>query len=96
MTAEKVIRVAQAHAAQIIEHFPTATAKCCDTSMKVYPTSTESWVAVACHLLHVAGRIEEFINQGDIEKAMRWLGFLQGSLWVLGIQTIDQMRDANR
>lgn len=29
-------------------------------------------------------------------KAHRWLGFVQGVLWILGDKTIDQMRDDNR
>lgn len=29
-------------------------------------------------------------------KAMRWLGFVQGVLWMQGIYTIDQMREHNK
>jgi len=29
-------------------------------------------------------------------KAMRWLCFVQGVLWMTGRRTIDQMRDDNR
>lgn len=32
----------------------------------------------------------------DVEKAFRWLGFVQGVLWTKGIYTIDEMRDHNR
>jgi len=32
----------------------------------------------------------------DIEKAMRWLGFVQGVLWLHGDFTLDQMREHNR
>lgn len=30
------------------------------------------------------------------EKFMRWLGFVQGVLWVNGVYTIDEMREHNR
>jgi hypothetical protein len=30
------------------------------------------------------------------EKAMRWLGFIQGVLWSTGVKTIDEMREDNR
>src|SRR5262245_26720005 len=30
------------------------------------------------------------------EKVMRWLGFLQGAFWVLGLYTIDEMRAHNK
>lgn len=32
----------------------------------------------------------------DKEKAMRWLGFIQGVLWILGVFSISQMREHNR
>ena len=30
------------------------------------------------------------------EKAMRWLGFIQGVLFAKGVYTIDEMREHNR
>ena len=30
------------------------------------------------------------------EKLMRWLGFVQGALWVKGIYGIDEMREHNK
>lgn len=30
-----------------------------------------------------------------IEKKMRWLGFIQGGLWALGIYTIDELKADN-
>jgi hypothetical protein len=32
----------------------------------------------------------------DIEKVMRWLGFVQGVLWLHGDFSLDQMREHNR
>jgi len=32
----------------------------------------------------------------DLEKAMRWLGFIQGVLWSTGTRSIDEMREDNR
>ncbi len=37
-----------------------------------------------------------FIAAGRIEKAHRWLGFIQGVLWSCGHFTIDQMKEHNR
>ncbi len=33
---------------------------------------------------------------GKIEKAMRWLGFMQGTLWLAGAKSIETMREDNR
>ena len=48
------------------------------------------------HLLYMCESIRGFIAAGRREKAMRWLGFLQGALWVRGLATIDDMKEANR
>ncbi|MGE0366986.1 MAG: hypothetical protein AB7Q00_14760 [Phycisphaerales bacterium] len=32
----------------------------------------------------------------NIEKAMRWLGFIQGALWALGIKTIEDLKEDNK
>lgn len=53
------------------------------------------------HCRWMCGRIramltQEVILDRDVEKAMRWLGFVQGVLWAEGVLTIDQMRDHNR
>lgn len=37
-----------------------------------------------------------FAANGRLEKAGRWLGFIQGALWMAGFVSIDQMRDWNR
>lgn len=53
------------------------------------------------HALWMCGRIEGMLTQevvldADVEKANRWLGFVQGVLWCEGILTIQEMRDHNR
>jgi len=36
------------------------------------------------------------IDEGRIEKAMRWLGFIQGVLWSIGDFTVDELRTHSR
>ena len=58
----------------------------------------------ANHLLWMCGEAKKFLDhvagdkddRGIIEKAMRWLGFIQGGLWSAGLFSIDQMKDHNR
>lgn len=43
---------------------------------------------------HVAYMCEEgvrFVEQGRMEKAMRWLGFLQGWLWKSGRYAVQEL-----
>jgi len=41
-------------------------------------------------------QIPDFVKKGEIGKANRWLGFIQGVLWREEFYTIDEMRDHNR
>ena len=36
------------------------------------------------------------LNKGEKDKAMRWLCFIQGVLWMTGTSNIDGLRDDNR
>jgi len=42
------------------------------------------------------GTIPSLMDGGRRDKAMRWLGFVQGYLWSIGAAEIDDMKDDNR
>ncbi len=48
------------------------------------------------HVAWMCVEIQQAIDSGDSEKAMRWLGFAQGVLWVHGIYAVNEMREQNR
>jgi hypothetical protein len=48
------------------------------------------------HTRWAIGQTKTFIDEGSMEKAMRWLGFIQATLWMTGLYSIDEMRDHNR
>jgi hypothetical protein len=48
------------------------------------------------HLHWMLDEIESFLAAGRREKAMRWLGFIQGCLWADGLYTVAEMKDQNR
>jgi hypothetical protein len=47
------------------------------------------------HLLWMFHTIPVFLAEGRREKAMRWLGFLQGSAWTLRVRSIEAMKRDN-
>jgi len=58
------------------------------------------------HLLFMCDKVEGFVHEADgymsdrykqetWDKAMRWLGFMQGTLWSLGIFTLNDLREHN-
>lgn len=44
------------------------------------------------HLLWMCREAAGFVSEDRIEKAMRWLGFIQGAFWILGLRSIEQMK----
>lgn len=48
------------------------------------------------HLLEMIPKAISFMHDQRTEKAMRWLGFIQGSLWAHGIYNIEEMKNHNR
>ena len=50
-------------------------------------------------IAHCAGmldKIKDFVKEGRIEKAFRWLGFIQGCLWVIGYYSLEDLMNHNR
>ncbi len=47
------------------------------------------------HIVWMATQGIEFVGRGDRDKAMRWLGFIQGALWGKGLVSIDESREVN-
>ena len=50
-------------------------------------------------LEHCHGMLDKmvgFVHDGKMEKAFRWLGFIQGVLWANGIFSLSDLKDHNR
>jgi len=48
------------------------------------------------HLRFMCIEAQKFIDEGRIEKAMRWLGFLQGVLWARGFYSLNDLKNHSR
>jgi len=56
--------------------------------------------SVKARLAHLRWMCDEaatfILDPSDkLDKAMRWLGFIQGALWLLGVSTIEESKRAN-
>ena len=58
-----------------------------------FPT-TDNDILAHCH--GMLDEMETFIQEENMGKVFRWLGFIQGCLWKVGIYTIEEMKDHNR
>jgi hypothetical protein len=45
------------------------------------------------HLAWMCSESIKFVQKGDVEKAHRWLGFIQGVLWKEGAFTLNDLRE---
>lgn len=63
-----------------------------DTKKKAVVNKT----AALQHSLWMYERAVEFLARGDIEKAKCWLCFMQSTLWIYGLASIDDWRETNR
>ena len=48
------------------------------------------------HIRWMCQQIPIMVDAGQIEKANRWLGFIQGTLWTTNMYSIEEMRNHNR
>lgn len=51
---------------------------------------------VLTHLHGMIDEMREFVRDGRMDKAFRWLGFMQGALWCQGIYTLEELKNHNR
>lgn len=85
MTSEKVIEVLRGYEEQL-------------RAMGIVPIRDNAAVDPLGQMSHVAwmcGEAIRFVEAGRIEKAHRWLGFIQGALWALGVTTVEAAKRAN-
>ncbi len=47
------------------------------------------------HLLLMLPKMKGFIREGRRGKFFRWLGFIQGALWILGFFSLNDLRGHN-
>ena len=57
------------------------------------PKSDNDFLA-HCH--GMLDKMEIFIQEGRMDKVFRWLGFIQGCLWRIGVYTVEEMKNHSR
>lgn len=75
------------------DHFTEKGIEARDFPHSGIPSSKEEILA-HCH--GMLDKMEEFIREGRIEKAFRWLGFIQGCLWSTGEYSLEDLKNHNR
>ena len=86
MTGDKVKEVATKYEVFLQEQYRTTPGR----NMEAYLLEDR-----LKHLHWMCVQIREFVDADRIDKAFRWLGFLQGAFWVLGIYSIEEAKKDN-
>ena len=51
---------------------------------------------VCGHCFGMLDKMAEFVRDNRIDKAFRWLGFIQGCFWSLGCYTLEELKNHSR
>ena len=92
MLPEKIIIVAERYREELIGKGHTKKRFSEEVFEKNIPTTTDA----KSHCLYMLDEIITFVKAGRIEKANRWLGFVQGALWLSGEYTIIELKKHNK
>jgi hypothetical protein len=61
-----------------------------------YRESSALTASQISHVLYMLDDLEQLVDAGRLEKAFRWLGFIQGWLWARGLYSIDELKEHNK
>ncbi len=100
MTKDKLLDVFKILETKLLEHAKT-------TKLSLVPTRFDasdgkdlsmmlSMEKQLNHLLFMSQAAVDLVKANRTEKAMRWLGWLQASMWYLNIYTLEDMKNLNR
>lgn len=90
MTFDKVLEALEKCDAEILKEYPGLVA----VDIKVVPRPP-SVNRQASHLRYMIAEIKKW-DASRIEKAFRWLGFIQGAMWSQNICGIEELKEMNR
>ena len=96
MTPAKVIEVFTRYRADLDRNWPTIEPQRFSEEQARAP---RWFLAQSARVAHFKFMCEEgcrFVEAGRIEKAMRWLGFLQGMFWATDIYTLEDLKNHSR
>ena len=51
---------------------------------------------VFAHCHGMLDKMQKFVAENRMDKVFRWLGFIQGCLWVTGAYTLEELKNHNR
>lgn len=96
MTHEKLKSVFVQYRALLDTDYPGIEAKQLPEGVTVIHFGGLPYQTVAAHYKFMCDEAQRFVDAGRIEKAMRWLGFLQGAFWRCGRFNLNDLKNHSR
>ena len=94
MTPDRVRQLLARYDQQLARMGAGEPLQCDLEAAMTYMDDPQTWKVAAAHLRFACQEAQKFCGDGRVEKAMRWLGFVQGCLWAMGDSSIaDLARD---
>ncbi len=96
MTKDKLKQVAQFYLDYLNREWPNYTTRQFEADTQMHEQSRGvHFKDEVSHLKFMCIKMQE-IADTNMEKAFRWLGFLQGVCWARGYFTLDQLKNHSR
>ena len=92
MTREKLKLVFQKYREHLDTIYPKVAPRQMTEAESQGPVGNLSRIDTTAHFKFMCDEAQSFVDQGRVEKAMRWLGFLQGALWMDDVFTLDDLK----
>lgn len=96
MTPEKLKSVFAQYRTILDHEYPTIEPVQLSEGRSQLSTRFLGWEECAAHYKFMCDEAQRFVDAGRIEKAMRWLGFLQGAFWRCGRFNLDDLKNHSR
>ena len=91
MTKEKILELAELYDMECAKLTIFDPAKIDPTHYVAINTLEESDIVFA-HLRWCCSQVKRFVEEGHLDEARQWFGFVQGCLWMRGIFSLEEMR----
>jgi hypothetical protein len=91
MTPQKLKEVFAQYRRMLLALPHVRSAKLADTKYDFTGLSLGAHEAMS-HAVYMCEEASKFVDEGRIEKAMRWLGFVQGVLWCWGVRSLTDLK----
>lgn len=93
MTTDKVREVANKYRIFLnLFKSPSASIEKCD----IYDRCIKDSEKARKHIHYMTYEIDNLLAENRLEKSFRWLGFIQGCLFCLGLRSLDDLKNDSR